>query len=65
MGNVVIDYNNPFYFLHYFIPTALVFVAMSLRIPLLKGVLVRRNPPIAISSRFVLFENQCTCITAI
>ncbi len=43
VGNVVIDYNNLFYFLHYFIPTALVIVAMSLRIPLLKGVLQMLN----------------------
>ncbi len=43
MGNVVIDYNNLFYFLRYFIPTALVIIGMYLRIPILKGVLQMLN----------------------
>ena len=43
LGNVVIDYKNLLYFMHYFIPTALLVVIMYLRIPILKTVLQMLN----------------------
>ncbi len=36
VGNIIIDYKNLFYFMHYFIPTALLVVLMYLRIPILR-----------------------------
>ena len=43
IGNVVIDYKNMLYFLHYFIPTILIVLIMYLRIPILKSVLQMLN----------------------
>jgi amino acid transporter len=39
LGNVVIDYKNLLFFMHYFIPTVLLVVIMYLRIPILRGLL--------------------------
>jgi amino acid transporter len=39
LGNVVIDYKNLLFFMHYFIPTVLLVTLMYLRIPILKGIL--------------------------
>lgn len=43
LGNIAIDYHNLFFFLDYFIPTALVVGLMYLRIPILKTILMIAN----------------------
>lgn len=43
VGNVVIDYKNMLYFLHYFVPTIFIVLIMYLRIPILKSVLQMLN----------------------
>ena len=39
MGNVIIDYKNLLYFMHYFIPTVFLVVLMYMRIPILRTML--------------------------
>jgi amino acid transporter len=39
MGNVIIDYKNLLYFMHYFIPTVFLVVLMYMRIPILRTIL--------------------------
>jgi hypothetical protein len=43
LGNIIIDFNNFFFFLDYFIPAALLVVLMYLRIPILKSILIMAN----------------------
>ena len=47
VGNIIIDYTNLLYFMHYFIPTALLVVIMYLRIPILRTQLQLLNNLIA------------------
>jgi amino acid transporter len=39
MGNVIIDYKNLLYFMHYFVPTVFLVVLMYMRIPILRTIL--------------------------
>jgi hypothetical protein len=43
MGNVIIDYKNLLYFMHYFIPTVFLVVLMYMRIPILRTILQLLN----------------------
>ncbi len=43
LGNIIIDFNNFFFFLEYFIPGLLLVVLMYLRIPILKSILNMAN----------------------
>ena len=43
LGNIIIDFNNFFFFLDYFIPAVLLVGLMYLRIPILKSILIMAN----------------------
>ncbi len=43
IGNVIIDYRNFLFFLHYFIPTVLLVIIMYMRIPILRSLLHAAN----------------------
>jgi len=55
LGNVIIDYDNFFFFLDYFIPTALIVILMYLRIPILKSILNLAN---TIMTKILVFRTS-------